>query len=239
MIANLRRDGDAVPSAPVDVVGMALEPVEDQSSMLGAAATSGGPTGAAELCIARFAASEGDVASAELHGLGRVSGTRFPRLGGVLHGRVADHAHTAALVVLGVTDTVRAGYLAAVATEEVAAEPVQIESAPELWDAFVPTSYRIPRSVATTAWDLCRFDDYWVRRLEQLGLEGDARRLAKGRTSALSRSVRGLSTVGVALAIAERGGRYDRAVFGRPVARAPRRRSHGRALPQAPRLLVD
>ena len=144
---------------------------------------------------------------------------RFPRLGGVLHGRVADDARTAALVVLDVEQTVRAGYLAALATEEVAAEPVQIASASELWDAFVPASYRIPRSIAATAWELCRFDDYWVRRLEELGLEGDARRLGKARTSALSRSIRGLSTVGVALAIAERGGRYDRATFGRQVGR--------------------
>src|SRR4051794_896698 len=43
---------------------------------------------AAEVCIARFAAAEADVTSAALTGLGRTSGVRFPRLGGVLHGRI-------------------------------------------------------------------------------------------------------------------------------------------------------
>ena len=61
------------------------------------------------------------------------------------------------------------------------------------------------------------------RLLVELGLAGDAHRFAKGHVSPLSRSIRGLSTVGVALALTERGGRYDRLVAGGRDARAATR----------------
>jgi hypothetical protein len=187
---------------------------------------------AAEACITRFAAAEADVASADIHGLGRISGVRFPRLGGVLHGRVEPGSRDAALLLSAVERTIRAGYQTALTTEQVARVPVLHDDADDLWAAFVPASYRIPRRVAATAWEVCPFEDFWVGVLEELGLEGDAIRFANGRVSALSRSIRGLSTVGMMLALAERGGRHDRLASARP-----RRsyRSGGRKMPRAPR----
>jgi hypothetical protein len=192
---------------------------------------------AAEACIARFAGREADVSSADLDGLGRVSGVRFPRLGGVLHGKVAPGSVAAASLASAAERTIRAGYRAAIATEQVSAVPVLHIDFDELWDAFVPASYKIPRSVAATAWDVCRFDRFWATQLEDLGLDRDASRFEKGVVTPLSRSIRGLSTVGVALAVAERGGRHDR---GRVSPRhAPRRRRHAlHDLPPAPRLVV-
>ena len=195
------------------------------------------PTGAAEVCLVRFARLEADVSDPDLSGVGRVSASRFPRLGGVLHGRIAPATPTADLLLGGVERTIRAGYQAAVATHHVADMPVHRADADHLWDAFLPVSYRIPRSVAAAAWEVCRFDVYWVELLCQLGLEGDANRFGNGHVSPLSRSIRGLSTVGVALALAERGGRHDRLPSGRSAIRGLRR--VGRGLPSAPRPLGD
>lgn len=199
---------------------------------------SGSPlTDAAERCIARFAACEADVTSAELAGLGRVSSVRFPRLGGVLHGRVAAGGHAAALLTVGVERTVRAGYRAAVATHQVANVPVEHVDVEDLWDAFLPASYRIPRAVAATTWEIGRFDEFWANLLVTLGLDGDATRLANGRVSPLSRSIRGLSTVGMALALTERGGRHDRFPVGRLPTRGHRRAGGG--VPPAPQTILD
>jgi hypothetical protein len=193
-------------------------------------------SGAVEACIARFAANEADVSSADIVGLGRISGVRFPRLGGVLHGRIRPGSPEAALLESAAARTIRAGYQTAVAMGQVARVSAVHDDADELWEAFVPTSYRIPRRVAATAWEVCRFDEFWVDVLEQLGLEGDALRFANGQVSALSRSIRGLSTVGMMLALSERGGRHDR------LAARPRRmrghRSGGRGVPRAPRTTV-
>jgi hypothetical protein len=196
------------------------------------------PTAPAEACLVRFAAHEADVADADLNGLGRQSAARFPRLGGVLHGRVAPGSHAAAQLFAGTEATIRAGYQAALATRQVAREPVVYDDAATLWDAFLPVSYRIPRPVAATVWTVCGFEELWVSLLTDLGLEGDANRFGNGQVSPLSRSIRGLSTVGVALALTERGGRYDRQRGGR---RTPRSRRHlviRRDLPPAPRGLV-
>lgn len=187
----------------------------------------------AEACIARFAANEADVSSSDIVGLGRVSGVRFPRLGGVLHGRIEAGSRDAALLRSAVERTICAGYHTALGTPQVARVPVIHDEVDELWAAFVPASYRIPRRVAATAWDVCRFDEFWVDVLEELGLEGDAVRFANGHVSALSRSIRGLSTVGMMLALAERGGRHDRLPAARPRRRT--HRSHGRTMPAAPR----
>jgi hypothetical protein len=189
---------------------------------------------AAEACIARFAAAEADVTSAELTGLGRTSGVRFPRLGGVLHGRIEPGSADAALVRSAVERTIRAGYRTALAMQQVSKISAVHEDAGELWAAFVPESYRIPRRVAATAWEICRFDDFWSGVLEELGLDGDAGRFANGHVSALSRSIRGLSTVGLMLALAERGGRHDRLQSGRVRAVRAHRRA-GREVPKAPR----
>jgi hypothetical protein len=186
----------------------------------------------AEACIARFAADEADVSSADIVGIGRISGVRFPRLGGVLHGRIEPGSREAALLQSAVERTIRAGYQTALNTEQVARIPVLHDDTDALWAAFVPASYRIPRRVAATAWEVCRFDDFWVGVLEELGLDGDAARFANGQVSALSRSIRGLSTVGLMLALAERGGRRDRQV-GRP--RRPRRHRFGARAKQPPR----
>jgi len=194
-------------------------------------------TDVAERCITRFAAHEADVTRAELAGLGRVSSVRFPRLGGVLHGRVAPEGRAASLLTVGAERTVRAGYRAALATHQVANHPVEHVDVDGLWSAFLPASYRIPRAVAATAWEVCRFDEFWVNLLVTLGLDGDATRLANGRVSPLSRSIRGLSTVGMALALTERGGRHDRFAGGRRTMRGHRREGGG--LPPAPRTIVD
>jgi hypothetical protein len=191
-------------------------------------------SGAAEACIARFAAAEADVSSDDIVGLGRVSGVRFPRLGGVLFGRVDPGSVEAEVLRSAIERTILAGYHTALAMPQVAKVPVVHDDADELWEAFVPNSYRIPRRVAATTWEVCRFDDFWVGTLEQLGLEGDAVRFANGHVSALSRSIRGLSTVGMMLALAERGGRHDRLQTGR--LRSPRLyRSARREMPAAPR----
>jgi hypothetical protein len=192
---------------------------------------------AAEACIARFAAAEADVSSGDLVGLGRVSGVRFPRLGGVLHGRVEPGSPAAQQLVSAVERTIRAGYHTALAMTQVAKVPVVHDNADELWAAFVPNSYRIPRRVAATTWEVCRFDDFWVDVLEELGLEGDAVRFLNGHVSALSRSIRGLSTVGMMLALAERGGRHDRLQTGR-LRSARAHRSSRREMPRAPRVDV-
>jgi hypothetical protein len=188
---------------------------------------------AVEACIARFAAAEADVSSDDIVGFGRNSGVRFPRLGGVLHGRIQPGSPEAALLESAVARTIRAGYQTAVAMGQVARVTAIHDDVDELWEAFVPASYRIPRRVAATAWEVCRFDDFWVDVLEELGLDGDAVRFANGHVSALSRSIRGLSTVGMMLALSERGGRHDR-----QSARPRRLRGHrfgGRAVPPAPR----
>lgn len=236
-------DGSAEVDVDLDlelIVGMSLEPVEDRlpATVIDPRDRAGYTlTGAAELCIARFAADEADVARDDLHGLGRVSAVRFPRLGGVLHGRVGRGTRAATLLVVGAEQTIRAGYQAALATHQVANEPVQHGDVGELWDAFLPASYRIPRSVAAVAWDVCRFDEFWVNLLGELGLDGDAKRFGNGHVSPLSRSIRGLSTVGVALALSERGGRHDRRATG--MRRPASQRREGRALPPAPRIVLD
>jgi hypothetical protein len=222
------------------IVGTSLEPVADR--LPATVVDPGGResfrlSGAAEVCIARFAADEADVARADLHGLGRVSAVRYPRLGGVLHGRVGPGTRAAGLVVVGAEQTIRAGYHAALATHQVGDEPVLLDDATALWDAFLPASYRIPRTVAAIAWDVCRFDEFWVHLLGDLGLDGDAKRFGNGHVSPLSRSIRGLSTVGVALALTERGGRHDRRATG--MRRPASQRREGRALPPAPRVLDD
>src|SRR4051794_39834419 len=53
---------------------------------------------AVETCIVRFAAHEADVSSPDIVGLGRISGVRFPRLGGVLHNRIQAGSAGAALL---------------------------------------------------------------------------------------------------------------------------------------------
>lgn len=223
------------PSGYEPVLSTALEPYVDELPMLVEAGTnwsSSRLSSAAEGCIARFAADEADLKSAELGGLGRVSGSRHPRLGGVLHGRLAVGSAAADALAIGVEQTLRAGYQVALATHQVADVPVHHVDADELWAAFVPTSYRIPRTVSATAWELCRFDRYWVSLLDELGLVGDARRLGLGRLSPLSRSIRGLSTVGVALAISERGGRRERSSLDRQPRRERFRPT--RPMPPAP-----
>jgi hypothetical protein len=194
-------------------------------------------TDAAEHCIVRFAALEADVSTADLAGVGRVSAVRYPRLGGVLHGRIVPGSRAATFLAVGAERTIRAGYRAALATQPVAAVPVQHGDADELWDEFLPASYRIPRRVAAVAWDVCRFDEFWVSLLVELGLDGDAKRFGNGHVSPLSRSIRGLSTVGVALALTERGGRHDRLTSGRRGVRGARR--EGGALPPAPQIVLD
>jgi hypothetical protein len=187
----------------------------------------------AESCITRFAADEANVSSADIVGLGRVSGVRYPRLGGVLHGRIEPGSLEAARLQAAVERTIRAGYQTALSAPQVAKVSVLHHNADALWAAFVPASYRSPRRVAATAWEACRFDEFWVGVLEELGLDGDAVRFANGQVSALSRSIRGLSTVGLMLALTERGGRHDRQAA-RP--RRPRRhRFGGRTMPPAPR----
>ncbi len=197
------------------------------------AGDAGAHTRAIEACIARFAAAEADVASDDIVGLGRVSGVRFPRLGGVLFGRVDVGSVEAEVLQSAIERTIRAGYDTAVAMAQVAKVPVVHDDPDELWDAFVPNSYRIPRRVAATTWEVFRFDDFWTGILEELGLEGDAVRFANGHVSALSRSIRGLSTVGMMLALAERGGRHDRLQTGRQ--RPRMHRSARREMPAAPR----
>jgi hypothetical protein len=190
---------------------------------------------AAETCIARFAAHEADVSSSDIVGLGRISGVRFPRLGGVLQNRIQPGSVGAALLESATARTIRAGYQTAVAMGQVARVSAIHSDADDLWEAFVPTSYRIPRRVAATAWEVCRFDDFWVDVLEELGLERDALRFANGQVSALSRSIRGLSTVGMMLALSERGGRHDRrATRPRPL----RGHRSGRGMPRPPRAAV-
>ena len=189
---------------------------------------------AVEACIVRFAQSEADVTDDDIVGHGRVSGVRFPRLGGVLFGRVDPGSVEAEVLRSAIERTIRAGYHTALAMPQVAKVPVVHDDADGLWEAFVPASYRIPRRVAATTWEVCRFDDFWVDTLEQLGLDGDAVRFANGHVSALSRSIRGLSTVGMMLALAERGGRHDRLQSAR--LRSPRLyRSARREMPAAPR----
>jgi hypothetical protein len=194
----------------------------------------GSDTVAADACIDRFAAAEADVAADELIGLGRVSGVRFPRLGGVLFGRVEPGSDEAQLLASAVERTIRAGYRTALAMTQVVDVPAVHTEVEDLWDAFVPHSYRVPRPVAATTWEVCRFDDFWIGVLEELGLEGDAARFANGHVSPLSRSIRGLSTVGTMLALAERGGRHDRRQSGR-LRRARAHRTAGRETPRAPR----
>jgi hypothetical protein len=188
---------------------------------------------AAEACIARFAAAESDLTSSALSGLGRKSGARFPRLGGVLHGRVAPDSASAALLRRAVERTIRAGYHTALSMEQVSKVPVLYDDVDGLWTAFVPASYRLPRRVAATTWVVCRFDEYWTGVLAELGLDGDAVRFANGHVSALSRSIRGLSMVGLMLALTERGGRHDRLQSARVRPMGARRR--GRGMPPAPR----
>lgn len=190
-------------------------------------------TDAAEACIARFAAAESDVTSSALSGLGRRSGARFPRLGGVLHGRLAPGSADAALLCEAVERTIRVGYCTALSMQQVSQVPVLHSDVEDLWAAFVPDSYRLPRRVAASTWEVCRFDELWIGVLEELGLDGDAVRFANGHVSALSRSIRGLSTVGLMLALAERGGRHDRlqSARGRPM----RARRRGRAAASARR----
>ena len=189
---------------------------------------------AAEQCVVRFAAAEADVASSDPIGLGRTSAVRFPRLGGVLHGRVAPGTREALMLTTGAARTIRAGYHAALTTRRVAGEPIEHRSADELWDAFVPVSYRIPRSVAAIAWDVCRFEELWVELLLALDLEREAYRIGNGYASTLQRSIRGLSTVGVALAVTERGAHPEALAAGRRAARAQRG-----ALPPAPQPRAD
>jgi hypothetical protein len=180
-----------------------------------ATSTRSATTDAAEWCIRRFAALETDVASAELTGVGRDSGVRFPRLGGLLHGRVAPGSHAASLLTGGAERTIRAGYVLALDADGLADAPVQHTTPDELWAAFVPASYRIPRQAAAPTIDDSDDDERWTSLLRELGLVRDATRLARGRVSPLSRSIDGLRTVGVALAVTERAARR--------VARAHRR----------------
>ncbi len=161
-------------------------------------------------CVRRFATVEANVTDPSLDGLGRVSGARVPRLGGLLHGRVFAGSAAAALVRTAVEQTIRAGYLAAVLTEQVSSVPVHELDADVLWHSLLRLSYRIPRDAGVAAWELCGLDDYWVGVLAQCGLDRDAHRMAAGVHTPLSRAIRGLAGVGVALAIAERGGQRDR-----------------------------
>ena len=191
------------------------------------------PTPPADACIVRFGQAEADVAHGDLIGLGRHSAARFPRLGGLLHGRVAAGSEEESLLIAGATQTVRAGYQVVLATGEVADEAIVHHDTESLWTAFVPMSYRVPQPIAQLAWDVCHFEDYWVTLLCEIGLAGAASRFADGQTSPLSRSIRGLSTVGVALALAERGAPRERP-------RRPRRTLGGRRisrweLPPVPR----
>ena len=227
--AEYTEDGDA-DDAPqtltaIDLSALPTDPFTDGEF--------GANARAVEASIIRFAAAEADVTSDDIVGHGRVSGVRFPRLGGVLFGRIDPGSVEAEVLRSAIERTIRAGYHTAIAMPQVAKVPVVHDDADELWEAFVPNSYRIPRRVAATTWEVCRFDDFWVGILEQLGLEGDAVRFANGHVSALSRSIRGLSTVGMMLALAERGGRHDRLQTGRQRPRL--HRSARREMPAAPR----
>jgi hypothetical protein len=231
-------DDEAAP-APLTAIELGAEIVLSGAAVAVHPATSGAweapASDTAEACIARFAAAEAAVGSSDLAGLGRsTSGVRFPRLGGVLYGRIVPASDEEALLRSAVERTIRVGYHTAVAMQQVSRVPVFHDDEDELWAAFVPESYRLPRRVAATTWEICRFDDFWIGVLEDLGLDGDAVRFAKGHVSALSRSIRGLSTVGLALALAERGGRHDRLQSGRPRPFRAQRRA-GRAMPRAPR----
>ena len=112
----------------------------------------GAQSGAADACIARFAAAEADVTSDDVIGLGRVSGVRFPRLGGILFGRIDPGSVEAEVLQSAIEGTIRAGYHTALAMPQVDKVAVVHDDAEELWEAFVPTSYRIPRRVAATTW---------------------------------------------------------------------------------------
>jgi hypothetical protein len=229
---------DELAPAPLTAIELGAEIVLSGASMVVDSLTSGEwealASDAAEACIARFADAEADVASSDLAGLGRTSGVRFPRLGGALYGRIVPGSAAEAILRDAIERTIRAGYHTALAMQQVTRVPVLHEDEDELWAAFAPESYRLPRRVAAMTWEICRFDDFWIGVLEELGLEGDAVRFAKGHVSALSRSIRGLSTVGLALALAERGGRHDRLQSGRPRPFRAHRRA-GRAMPRAPR----
>ncbi|HEU4842099.1 MAG TPA: hypothetical protein VFT09_11670 [Ilumatobacteraceae bacterium] len=203
-------DGVLVSDLPV---GNHLVPFTPNVPALVGGADETCPTDAAEWCLLRFAALEADVTHADLTGVGRTSAMRFPRLGGVLHRRIAPGTQAATLLTTGAERTIRAGYRAALSTHQVAGVPVEHRDVEDLWESFVPASYRVPRSVAATAWEVCRFDVFWAKLLNELGLRGDASRFSNGQASPLRRSIRGLSTVGVALALTERGGQLDRRTF--------------------------
>ena len=238
MIATLTRPPFGDDNYPIDddaelVVSSSLELAAERSPVWPADQDRWDGTAflspSAEQCVIRFAAAEADVASPELVGLGRQSAVRFPRLGGVLHGRVAPESRAALMLTTGAARTIRAGYHAALATHQVAGEPVEHRSVDELWNAFVPASYRIPRSIAAIAWNVCRFDEFWEDLLLELDLDREAHRVGHGYASPLQRSIRGLSTVGVALAVTERGAQHERLAAGRRAVRA-----HRGALPPMP-----
>ena len=106
-----------------------------------------------------------------------------------------------------------------------------------MWESLLRLSYRIPREAAATTWELCALDVLWVDVLQQVGLERDANRLVAGVHTSLSRSIRGLAAVGVALAVAERGGRRDRRE-GQTRRRRTRPDRRWGAVPAAPQVIT-
>jgi hypothetical protein len=163
-----------------------------------------GNTPAADACIRRFATIEADVSMAQFKGLGRGTAYKFPRLGGALHGKVSPGSSAAATLQAAVERTIHAGYLA-VLTERGSTAPIVVVTAEELWSAFIPVSYDLPEHLRNIALDLCAFDAFWFAVLERCGLGKDVKDWKSGRPSQIRQSIGGLCSVGVALALAERG----------------------------------
>lgn len=153
--------------------------------------------------IRRFSAHEGDVGNKELLGLGRMSSSSFPRIGGVwakeARKRSVDRRAVAGLI----EEVLHASYLTTLLLIAKARVSPPVIDGERLWNGFVPLALRCDEALFSSLGDAVAFEVYVVGYLQVCGLKDAASAVERHKQPEI-RALSGLFGVGAQLALVER-----------------------------------
>lgn len=167
----------------------------------------GSSTNSAIACMRRFAVVEANVQNKDLKGVGRISSSSFPRMGGVISKSAHKAGVSSSEIQSLVERTVQSGYLCLLLIHllHVGNVPeVVVTDEEKLWKLWIPMSYQAPTGWMDEVSHVAAFVSFWSGGLKQLGMNKVSSEVTNQRSD-VCRSLSGLVGVGVTLALAERG----------------------------------